>query len=174
MALNEKRAPFTPTLWHVPPDNTETVLKQVWFPGVHSSVGGGDPDYGLSNIALAWMIQQIHKYTDLELDDQYLLTVRSAFGVDPTLTPWGNGPWLESFAGAFKIWGWKKRTPGKYIPETDGRTYEYIHKSVVERMNGQGKKFVTPDLKELTVDEFGDVEMKFSWLAHVKEYTESA
>lgn len=173
MALNEKRAPFTPTLWHIPPDNTETVLKQVWFPGVHSSVGGGDPDYGLSNIVLSWMVEQINSNTDLDLDDQYLLSVRSAFGVDPTLTPWGSGPWLESFAGMFKVWGSKKRTPGRYIPAALGKTNETIHKSVLERMQRQGKKFVCPAVKHLPVETFGHLERKFSWLEHVKEDTES-
>jgi uncharacterized protein (DUF2235 family) len=39
LALDEHRFPFSPTLWEKPADCT-TNLKQVWFPGAHSNVGG--------------------------------------------------------------------------------------------------------------------------------------
>jgi hypothetical protein len=34
------------------------VFEQVWFPGVHSDVGGGYEDSGLADGALAWMIDK--------------------------------------------------------------------------------------------------------------------
>jgi len=76
LAIDEKRAPFSPTLWSLPPTNTKTFLKQVWFPGVHASSGAGDRNHGLSNITIAWMAQQITQYTSLELNMQYLRTMR--------------------------------------------------------------------------------------------------
>jgi uncharacterized protein (DUF2235 family) len=57
VAMDEKRWPFRPTLWDqeaIDPairDNYE----QVWFPGVHSDVGGGYPETALSDIPLNWM-----------------------------------------------------------------------------------------------------------------------
>ena len=33
---------------------------QVWFRGVHSDVGGGNENWGLSNISLAWMLRKAH------------------------------------------------------------------------------------------------------------------
>ena len=55
MAIDEKRKPFKPSL-----ESSNSVLphqkvKQTWFPGVHSNVGGGYVDRGLSDRALLWM-----------------------------------------------------------------------------------------------------------------------
>jgi uncharacterized protein (DUF2235 family) len=56
LAMDEHRASFQPTLWSEPPENT--VLKQIWFPGVHSDVGGGYQNCGLADGALKWMIDE--------------------------------------------------------------------------------------------------------------------
>lgn len=37
------------------------MVEQVWFPGVHANVGGGYPQYGLSLVAMEWMIVQAKK-----------------------------------------------------------------------------------------------------------------
>lgn len=59
MAIDELRSDFEPTIW-MPRENLD--LKQVWFPGVHSDVGGSyKPDSDgslLSDIALAWMMRE--------------------------------------------------------------------------------------------------------------------
>lgn len=55
IALDEIRASFQPTLWAGP--NSDR-MKQVWFPGVHSDVGGGYREPGLSDGALLWMIEE--------------------------------------------------------------------------------------------------------------------
>lgn len=61
LAVDERRKNFQPTLW-VKSKNTQTgveqKLEQRWFPGVHSNVGGGYPDTGLSDIALKWLFQK--------------------------------------------------------------------------------------------------------------------
>ncbi len=54
VALDEMRASFQPTLFTT---NNEDV-KQVWFPGVHSDVGGGYREAGLSHGALDWMVKE--------------------------------------------------------------------------------------------------------------------
>jgi len=56
IAIDEIRASFTPTLWSNAVDHTDA--KEVWFPGVHSDVGGGYADTDLSHGALKWMIGQ--------------------------------------------------------------------------------------------------------------------
>ncbi|MCL4523115.1 MAG: DUF2235 domain-containing protein [Acidobacteria bacterium] len=59
LALDERRKPFRPTLWEQHPEAPATqVLEQVWFAGVHTNVGGGYPDSGLSDIALLWMVNK--------------------------------------------------------------------------------------------------------------------
>lgn len=57
VALDEMRASFQPTLWTNVAKNPNA--KQVWFPGVHSDVGGGYRESGLSNAALKWMIEEV-------------------------------------------------------------------------------------------------------------------
>jgi uncharacterized protein (DUF2235 family) len=57
LAIDERRAPFEPSLWMEKPKPNQTV-EQVWFPGVHSDVGGGYPESALSDIALQWMIDE--------------------------------------------------------------------------------------------------------------------
>ncbi|GLK78341.1 DUF2235 domain-containing protein [Methylopila turkensis] len=56
VALDERRQSFTPTLWvDTPPEQN---VAQVWFPGVHSDVGGGYVQAGLANGALKWMMDE--------------------------------------------------------------------------------------------------------------------
>ena len=61
VATDEKRASFEPTLWQETPE-TENRIKQVWFPGVHSDVGGGYPERHHSDVALKWMVDQAKKH----------------------------------------------------------------------------------------------------------------
>jgi uncharacterized protein (DUF2235 family) len=63
VAIDERRAFFRTNLWRRDPDPQcagPKDMKQVWFPGVHSDVGGGypEPQSGLSKIALKWMIDE--------------------------------------------------------------------------------------------------------------------
>ncbi|KAK7754206.1 hypothetical protein SLS62_003783 [Diatrype stigma] len=60
LALDESRNAFGPTLWErLPEQRDSTDLRQVWFPGSHINVGGGEKDQGVSNITLAWMMDQL-------------------------------------------------------------------------------------------------------------------
>ncbi len=56
VSLDEDRVPFTPTL--INHDTEEERILEVWFPGVHSDIGGGYWFDGLSDTALAFMIEQ--------------------------------------------------------------------------------------------------------------------
>lgn len=57
LAIDERRSAFKPTLWQYKPKQGQSI-EQMWFPGVHSNVGGGYPDRSLSDISLKWMIQK--------------------------------------------------------------------------------------------------------------------
>jgi uncharacterized protein (DUF2235 family) len=66
VAIDERRKDFAPTLW----DNADALnaakgkvatdadapYQQKWFPGVHSSIGGGGERRGLSDAALDWIL----------------------------------------------------------------------------------------------------------------------
>ena len=72
VSIDERRKNFSPTLWNTNETPSNRIIEQVYFPGVHSNVGGGYPDQGLSDCALEWMIGRLRHYTDLEFDQQYL------------------------------------------------------------------------------------------------------
>ena len=55
LALNEHRASFMPAVWERNNMQKTTIdLRQVWFPGSHSNIGGGYDDQEIANITLAW------------------------------------------------------------------------------------------------------------------------
>ena len=57
IAIDEKRRLFNPTLWEqtANAEKKGQEIEQRWFTGVHSNVGGGYEDRGLSDITLHWM-----------------------------------------------------------------------------------------------------------------------
>ena len=56
LAIDERRKPFEPAIWERQDHTTDQTVEQVWFPGVHSDVGGGYAVCGLSDVPLAWMM----------------------------------------------------------------------------------------------------------------------
>lgn len=60
LAADEKRYSFGPALWQLPQHRNYRHVEQVWFPGVHSDVGGGYSDDGIGRLALDWMLKRIH------------------------------------------------------------------------------------------------------------------
>lgn len=86
LALDETRLKFEPTLWEAPDQAGETRtqderVKQVWFEGAHSDVGGGYRETGLSDTALLWMAREAHDaglVFDVPLLSRYVLS-----GSDP-------------------------------------------------------------------------------------------
>ncbi|TVY57918.1 Uncharacterized protein LCER1_G001167 [Lachnellula cervina] len=161
LGLDEHRNLFTPTLWEWP-DNDQNLkkLKQCWFPGVHSNVGGSYPDAGISNITLAWMISQLEE-TDggiLTFDPTYLdwlqdMNNKYYIKQKEPIRPWALGKLYDSaphntvkgiFAGLAPI----VRTPGRYhvVDDKTGlqtnislkNTCECIHPSVRIRMDSGG------------------------------------
>lgn len=62
IAIDERRKPFAPALWTVRARDQEKDahqrIEQRWFAGVHSNIGGGYTDCGLSNVTLRWMMER--------------------------------------------------------------------------------------------------------------------
>lgn len=55
LAIDDPRLKFTPAVWN---GNGSTDLKQVWFDGDHTDIGGGHPDTFLSDETLRWMVHE--------------------------------------------------------------------------------------------------------------------
>ncbi|KZM50999.1 DUF2235 domain-containing protein [Labrenzia sp. OB1] len=56
IAMDEPRSTFSATLWTKFAARTD--VRQIWFPGAHSDVGGGYARKGLPDGALKWMIEE--------------------------------------------------------------------------------------------------------------------
>jgi hypothetical protein len=164
LALDEHRAPFSPAVWEKP-EGCETNLKQVWFPGAHSGVGGGYDDAGSANISLAWMMDQLSGNSGgyvsckdqndwIEFRPDYLAHLdrlnNEWYETNPPSKLWGNGALIKSFQFPMSLAGWIKRTPGRYrrmdhvtCKADHGDflrdTNEYIHASVRARMDLGGE-----------------------------------
>jgi hypothetical protein len=82
LAIDEQRIKFEPSLWEADgSEDFDTRVKQVWFEGVHSDVGGGYGDTGLSDTALLWMVREANSrglVFDESLLDAYIAGGSSA------------------------------------------------------------------------------------------------
>jgi len=56
LAVDEKRRKFYSSLWDESGKQENQTIEQVWFPGVHSDVGGGYDEDELAQIPLKWML----------------------------------------------------------------------------------------------------------------------
>ncbi len=139
LALDERRLAFRPTLWQWPanytpgPGNNLRSMKQVWFSGAHSDVGGGNWDPTCSNISLGWMLAQCAKddklaFTDEVSDDYYLLPDRTR--------PNPNTRWTASLTRA------PESKPGQSEPEPQPQPAEAHSPTIVNRLVGVAETLV--------------------------------
>jgi uncharacterized protein (DUF2235 family) len=116
MSIDELRLDFPVTQWK-PRDK----VRQVWFVGAHSDVGGGYPstESGLSDLALDWLMRQL---------------ASDAVGV--TLSaPLVYSPGLTGADQAFhKPWA---KPPFELAPQSPRKVHsgDIIHRSVLDRFN---------------------------------------
>lgn len=125
LAIDEKRKNFEATLWHQQPGSIGQVLEQVWFPGVHSDVGGGYPESetGLSDITLQWMLEKV-QHCHLNFD-----TV--------TVNPDPMAKMHESYTGFYRLQH-KLLRPIGIADLGNGDTNESIDSSAMERYKNDG------------------------------------
>lgn len=57
LAIDDERKTFHPILWDAQAKDYQKI-RQVWFAGMHTDVGGGYKEQNLSDIPLVWMTQQ--------------------------------------------------------------------------------------------------------------------
>jgi uncharacterized protein (DUF2235 family) len=72
LAIHERRRAFAPAVWTANKDATPDV-KQVWFDGVHSDVGGGYDQSALADKALAWMSEEAKRAGLVFVDHRLVL-----------------------------------------------------------------------------------------------------
>jgi uncharacterized protein (DUF2235 family) len=117
LAIDERRRTFSPTLWKIRQDGRQQV-KQVWFAGVHSNIGGGYADSGLSDVTLMWMKENASR-CGLEFDEDY---------IRQNIKPNPLGEIRDSKTGIFKLFSDYLRL---LMTREDGR--ERIHDNALQR-----------------------------------------
>ncbi|MCC9626031.1 DUF2235 domain-containing protein [Thalassospira sp. MA62] len=154
VAIDEKRGAFSPTLWVKKIGEAlpkEQIVEQVWFPGVHSNIGGSYDDCGLSDITLDWMIKRLKKHTKLKLDDAGIKAIlapsvegrgyesRTALYADSRIYPYQRlilqtAPDTKGFWDKLRI-KFPNYDRRNIIPEGLETINEAIHVSALERWN---------------------------------------
>ena len=68
VSIDERRCAFRQNLWSAKTIEGQDI-KQLWFPGVHSDIGGGyaEAESGLAKLTLEWMLEEAEK-ADLQID----------------------------------------------------------------------------------------------------------
>jgi uncharacterized protein (DUF2235 family) len=100
LSIDENREIFAPELWDESEESPEAKargrIKQVWFPGVHSDIGGGYPETELSDLALEWMIKEATTIEHPLIVDLTKLILKPSFeGIQhDERTGWGHA-WTE-------------------------------------------------------------------------------
>jgi hypothetical protein len=151
VSIDERRAFFRQNLIHEPLPTSQN-LKQVWFAGVHSDVGGSyaEAESGLSKITLRWMLCEAQS-AGLQLNPQKVIDVLG--GEVPYVPPDPKGQMHQSLQGFWWLGEfWPKRffypvpVPGQAAPKWKrGITVNlgrarlipngvHIHQSVFDRM----------------------------------------
>jgi hypothetical protein len=59
LSLDDERVTFHPLRFDMDKSNKPERIKEVWFAGVHSDVGGGYPEDDLAHVPLTWMIGEL-------------------------------------------------------------------------------------------------------------------
>ena len=123
LSIDDQRKSFHPLLWKEKEGGDYPRIKQVWFSGMHSNVGGGYPKQGMSLVPLAWIMSEakVAGLRIIESDDVYY---REHANVDDTL--------YDSRSGFGNLYRWLPRNIEKICK--DNNVKPRIHLSVLERI----------------------------------------
>lgn len=134
VSVDDERQTFHPVLWNEAHEKTNRI-EQVWFPGVHSDVGGGYPRNSLSLVALDWMISRV----EADVTDKGLVFIKSLRDLYTSQSDW-NGPQHDSRSGLAVYYRYKPRNIEDLCnDEQAGVTIKLpkLHRSVLERIRGR-------------------------------------
>lgn len=139
LAIDEHRKDFPRVKWAMQAEAMKTAgrkpewLKQVWFAGCHSDVGGSylESESRLSDIALDWMIKELQECVpELQINEEMLVRSPDPKGLQHEET------YMFKFGPFQKRWSVKPRMVDPDFP---------LHPSVFERMDAE----MVPQLGEM-------------------------
>jgi uncharacterized protein (DUF2235 family) len=148
VSLDERRAGFRSNVFKA--DATFLVNKKprvmnVWFPGVHSDIGGGYPfaESGLAMLAFQWMLREA-KQAGFLVDDVKIAALLAGCRPDATAMIHESlkGAWRAMEYLPARRYDWKtKRTIWRYQPNKSRTMLEspILHRSVLDRMKARSE-----------------------------------
>ncbi|KZT02647.1 uncharacterized protein LAESUDRAFT_729887 [Laetiporus sulphureus 93-53] len=99
------------------------ILRQTWFSGCHSDIGGGYHEHDLADLTLTWMAAHVGDILALDID--YIASLP-----DP-VAPWGKQRCHNSAVGIFHL----AKTIQRELPTAmNDVTHETVHPSVLTRI----------------------------------------
>ncbi|MEE8046142.1 MAG: DUF2235 domain-containing protein [Dehalococcoidia bacterium] len=136
VSIDERRPIFEVVLWDdiAPVEENETaeetpdnnavkqVMKQVWFSGVHTEIGGGNANVAASIRPLRWMAARAHE-SGLRFSDQFYEIIKSGYALPSSSIS-------ASPSSIYVLLGWLRRK----IDERPSQN-EAIHQSAIDRYN---------------------------------------
>ena len=128
-AIDDERRAFHPTYWDEQrlgqtPDGVQQDVKQVWFSGMHSDVGGGYAEQQLSDIALQWLRREAEAAGLLIYGNHKV-----------TIDPDGNGKMHDSRDGFGVLYRKKPRRLDQRILKAR------VHQAVLDRAAGSSNRY---------------------------------
>ena len=124
VSIDDERHSFHPIMWKENNKPAHQNIEQVWFSGVHSSVGGGYPSNELSSIPLDWMLGKAQQH-GLRLTSGSRAKIRNDANI--------YGKLYDSRAGLAAFYRYAPRDIPK-ICQANGIKVPRIHVSVIDRI----------------------------------------
>jgi hypothetical protein len=138
IALHEHRGPYKETMMHIPVTDHRN-LKQVWFLGAHGDLGWENPEGGIHDIPLAWMLQQLQDTCALQYDENKLAVRFPRMNKEATTIQespeFVHDAIRRTGTGFSALIGWRTRKPISHYRDRM-KTNEKVHPTV--RLRGYG------------------------------------
>lgn len=126
LSIDDERHTFHPVMWNETNKVAGQTIEQVWFPGVHSNVGGGYPKDELALVTLDWMMTKAEEQEHgLRFTDEHRRRIRQEANVHAKL--------YDSRSGLTAYYRYMPRDIQRFC-EQNGIDRPRIHASVFERI----------------------------------------
>jgi hypothetical protein len=158
IAIDDERYTFHPVLWNERGTADSERITQVWFPGMHSDVGGGYPDNDLARVSLEWMIRQSQFHRNR--GDGLRFNAHSVRAIEQRAQPLGK--MHDSRRGVGVYYRYKPRHVASLCDDRDNGVLiaePKVHHSVLARIAENTTGYAPAGLPEVyrVVDERGAV-----------------
>ncbi|MEM6647821.1 MAG: DUF2235 domain-containing protein [Bacteroidota bacterium] len=141
LALDEERRSFRPMVWDETTGKRHEgfTCQQVWFPGVHTNIGGGYKQPGISLVTLDWMMSKAEEAASKKEDRLRFITAkRDAYRQQQHL----GDRLYDSRAGIASLYRYQPRDLDEHTFSRGMGLKHLIHSSVFDRIQNETAGYV--------------------------------